>query len=78
MSRIVSPLDHSHLSFSYQKIPADVRVNSEVFGSILADFVVMLSPLAPCFASELWAGLGSVAPQNSSYDWVSLYFGLFL
>ncbi|XP_014773131.1 leucine--tRNA ligase, mitochondrial isoform X1 [Octopus bimaculoides] len=54
---------------SMRKIPADVRANSEAFGSVLADFVIMLGPLAPSFASELWAGLGSVAPQTSSYDW---------
>ena len=35
----------------------------------VADLVIMICPFAPMFASELWAGLSSVA-RSSQFDWV--------
>ncbi|GAB1602031.1 probable leucine--tRNA ligase, mitochondrial [Argonauta hians] len=57
------------LTTKLRKVPVDVAACSAVFGSVLADLVIMLAPMAPSFASELWAGLASVAPPSGSHDW---------
>ncbi|KAK7492189.1 hypothetical protein BaRGS_00016486 [Batillaria attramentaria] len=53
------------------KVPAGVAHNSDLYKQCLADLTVMLAPLAPCFASELWAGLASVCNQDTlpQYNW---------
>jgi len=38
----------------------------------LADLVIMISPFAPMFASELWSALAAVANKTSQYDWVRI------
>merc|ERR1740137_346847 len=40
-----------------------------MFERALADAVIMLAPFAPLMASEMWAGMQSVAPSSDSHDW---------
>ncbi|KAL8590247.1 hypothetical protein ACOMHN_006364 [Nucella lapillus] len=53
------------------KVPGSVCVASEQYAQCLADLCIMLAPLAPCFASELWAGLASVCQHRPrlAYHW---------
>ena len=55
----------------FQKIPADHVSWSYEFERAVADLVVMVSPFAPNFASELWAGLQSISSRlKPDYNWV--------
>uniref|UniRef100_UPI00358F09DE probable leucine--tRNA ligase, mitochondrial n=1 Tax=Myxine glutinosa TaxID=7769 RepID=UPI00358F09DE len=47
-------------------------LHSVVFEDTFAALSIMIAPLAPHFASELWAGLCSVKnKQSTCYDWKS-------
>ncbi|BFZ19286.1 hypothetical protein BsWGS_22324 [Bradybaena similaris] len=67
---------HSYVTW-LMKVPPKVASVSKAYERALADLVVMLGPMAPHFASELWAGLADVA-QFQTHQWVSeawlLYF----
>ncbi|XP_059164459.1 probable leucine--tRNA ligase, mitochondrial isoform X2 [Physella acuta] len=57
----------SYVSWLMQ-VPASVSSRSEAFERAVADLVIMISPMAPHFASELWVGLSDVA-QHNSHQW---------
>jgi leucyl-tRNA synthetase len=44
----------------FQKVPMKVTEESGEYRRCVADLCVMLAPMTPCFASELWQGLASV------------------
>ena len=46
--------------FVLQKIVPDHVPHSYEFERAVADLIIMVSPFAPSFASELWAGVQSV------------------
>lgn len=56
----------------FQKVPVDILPHCKSSEAVLADFVIMLSPFAPCFAEELWSGLRSVATNTQLYKWVCI------
>lgn len=60
---------HSYTSW-LTKIPLDVSQSSKAYERALADLIIMISPMAPHFASELWSGLKSHALYES-HDWAA-------
>ncbi|XP_050728136.1 probable leucine--tRNA ligase, mitochondrial isoform X2 [Eriocheir sinensis] len=71
LSNITYVMEHTHqlnaaisfmqaLTISLRKVPM-ITMLSEEFERTLAAQIIMLSPLTPHFASELWAGFSSVA-----------------
>ncbi|XP_076449500.1 putative leucine--tRNA ligase, mitochondrial [Babylonia areolata] len=50
------------------KVPEAVRQESGEYGRCLADLCIMVAPMAPCFASEMWAGLASVCRTSTLHD----------
>lgn len=65
--------------FFLQRIPK-AMAKTDIFEETLAMLIVMLSPLAPHFASELWVAFCSSAnnKRHSFYDLVSFFFFLSL
>ncbi|KAK7114466.1 hypothetical protein V1264_000521 [Littorina saxatilis] len=53
------------------KVPPPILQESMAYRRCLADLCIMLGPMAPCFASELWTALASVckADLQLSYHW---------
>ncbi|XP_064641468.1 probable leucine--tRNA ligase, mitochondrial isoform X2 [Lineus longissimus] len=51
------------------KLPDYVVQRSALFEQALCDLVIMLSPMVPMFASELWAGLSSIQSKSGDYNW---------
>ncbi|CAG5132754.1 unnamed protein product, partial [Candidula unifasciata] len=58
---------HTYVTW-LMKVPPEVTSTSKAYERALADLVVMLSSMAPHFASELWAGLADVA-QFETHQW---------
>ncbi|KAL5021562.1 hypothetical protein ScPMuIL_000717 [Solemya velum] len=52
-----------------KKVPVDYIGTSPQFSRAVTDLVIMISPFAPHFASELWAGLADCADHESLYIW---------
>lgn len=59
---------HSHLK-NFKKLPIDVLAHSHQAELALADLIVMLSPMAPAFASELWSAMKSAASRTTHHNW---------
>ena len=53
-----------------QRVSDEVIAGSIEFEEALADLVIMVSPFAPMFASELWTGLQSCSHKSQKYNWV--------
>uniref|UniRef100_A0A0P4WBC8 leucine--tRNA ligase n=1 Tax=Scylla olivacea TaxID=85551 RepID=A0A0P4WBC8_SCYOL len=82
LSNVTYIMEHTHqlnaaisfmqaLTSSLRKVPKILMV-SEVFEHALAAQIIMLSPITPHFASELWAGFCSVVTCSSLQKEVSL------
>lgn len=56
--------------FLQNNVPPEIIARSSEFEQALAYLIIMLSPVAPHFSSELWAGFVS-APNRmtSQFDW---------
>lgn len=52
-----------------KKAPAEVMRGSDQFERALGDLIIMVSPFAPHFASELWKGVASAPNKLNNYDW---------
>ncbi|XP_071958482.1 probable leucine--tRNA ligase, mitochondrial [Antedon mediterranea] len=50
-------------------VPDTVSMSSVEYEDALASLCVMLAPMAPHIASEMWQGLASVAEPSSKYQW---------
>ncbi|XP_060080650.1 leucine--tRNA ligase, mitochondrial-like [Ylistrum balloti] len=59
---------HGYLN-NFKKIPVDVLVHSHQAELALADLIIMLSPMAPAFASELWTAMSSQATRTTDHKW---------
>ena len=57
----------------FQSVPPEVAVNSDAFLQTLADVIVMISPISPGFAGELWEGFRSKVTACRTYDMVSMF-----
>ena len=53
-----------------QKVPVEAVGESRQYERAVAELVLMISPFAPMFASELWTGLATVADKLPQFDWV--------
>lgn len=51
-----------------------LKVQNALYEQAMADFIILLSPFSPSFASELWSGLTSVPSLSSLYRWVNALF----
>jgi len=61
------------LTNSLRRTPRPLIGHSVQFERALALQLVMLAPMAPHFASELWAAASAAAPMKSSdFHWVRL------
>ncbi|GFS06510.1 leucine--tRNA ligase [Elysia marginata] len=60
---------HSYTSW-LTKVPHEVSRGSKAYERALADLIIMISPMAPHFASELWSGFRSCTLYNS-HSWAS-------
>uniref|UniRef100_A0A0B7AFM5 leucine--tRNA ligase n=1 Tax=Arion vulgaris TaxID=1028688 RepID=A0A0B7AFM5_9EUPU len=58
---------HSYVTWLL-KVPPEIAAVSKSFEQALADLIIMLSPMSPHFASELWVGLADVA-QHQTHQW---------
>ncbi|GFO02735.1 leucine--tRNA ligase [Plakobranchus ocellatus] len=58
---------HSFTSW-LSKVPLEISRNSRAYERALGDLLVMISPIAPHFTSELWVGLRSCTMYDS-HDW---------
>lgn len=59
---------HEYMT-NLKKIPADVLANSLQAELALADLLIMLSPMAPAFSSELWTALATEASRTTHHKW---------
>lgn len=59
--------------FVLQRCPLNFMAHSKQFERAFAYQIIMLAPLAPHFASELWSGLvsaeGRVDCESNAIDW---------
>ncbi|KAK3750293.1 hypothetical protein RRG08_015784 [Elysia crispata] len=60
---------HSYTSW-LTKVPSEVSRASKAYERALADLIVMISPMAPHYASELWSGF-KPCTLYESHDWAS-------
>ncbi|OWF34737.1 leucine--tRNA ligase, mitochondrial [Mizuhopecten yessoensis] len=59
---------HRHVK-NFKKVPVDVLAHSPQAELALADLIIMLSPMAPAFASELWTAMKSQASGRTHHKW---------
>lgn len=66
-------IKNSFLFFVQNKLPAEIIARSGEFELSLATLIIMLSPVAPHFCSELWSGLQAapnrIHSNNHLLDW---------
>lgn len=60
------------LTNSLRKVPASVIAHSKQFERALAAQIIMLAPMAPCFASELWSGF--IGAPNRLNDFTEIFW----
>ncbi|XP_063407729.1 probable leucine--tRNA ligase, mitochondrial [Mytilus trossulus] len=51
-----------------RSVPTEVAVNSDMFLQTLAEVIIMISPISPSFASELWEGYRNKITSCSTCD----------
>lgn len=56
----------------FQSVPTEVAVNSDMFLQTLAEVIIMISPISPSFASELWEGYTNRITSCSTCDMVRI------
>lgn len=56
----------------FQSVPTEVAVNSDMFLQTLAEVIIMISPISPSFASELWEGYTNRITSCSTCDMVCI------
>ena len=59
--------------YLFQKVPPEVAGESVEYERAVGELVIMVAPLAPMYAAEMWEGLRQVGTIRA-FNWVGLHW----